>query len=176
MSEAFYGEIMMMPYTFAPRFWAFCNGQAVSIQQNEVLFAVIGYSFGKVDPSIFHLPDLRARTPMGTGNGPGLTPRVLAENSGVDMITLDITEIPLHNHAMQAVNNSADAASGLNAGVGILNASGVAEARYYTGDPDNQLNAQAMAVSGGSQSHENMQPYLGVNFCICMDGIYPSRP
>ncbi|MCG2836128.1 tail fiber protein [Photobacterium sp. WH77] len=175
MSEAFYGEIMMMPYTFAPRFWAFCNGQTLNIQQNQVLFAVIEYSFGRSSPSTFQLPDLRARAPMGTGNGPGLTPRVLAERSGEDMITLDVTEIPLHNHAMQAVNNSADAESGQNAGVGILNASGVAEARYYTGEPDNLLSAQAMAVSGGSQSHENMQPYLGVNFCICMDGIFPSR-
>ncbi|HEY6942979.1 phage tail protein [Dokdonella sp.] len=170
MSAPFLGEIRMFGCNFAPRGWMFCNGQLLPIQQYTAVFALLGTYYGGNGTTNFALPDLRGRAPMAYGDGPGLTPRVIGETSGVENVSLLSTEMPVHTHAMGAQATRADRA----------NATGASFAQsatpiYSTGAPSAALSPVSVSLAGGGQPHNNMQPFLAVNFCIAVNGIFPSR-
>lgn len=176
MSEPFIGEVMLVGWNFAARGWSLCNGQLLSISSNTALFSLLGTTFGGDGRTTFGLPDLQGRVPVGVGNGPGLTPVTWGQKGGVNRVTLNTTEIPSHNHGVRlnAENTNANqtAASG-----NILANTG--SAIYATPNPRADVPMAADAVTqnnvGGSQSHENMQPYLGMYYEIALVGLFPSR-
>jgi microcystin-dependent protein len=181
MAEPFIGQIMMFGGNFAPKGWATCDGQLLSIAQNTALFSILGTTYGGDGQTTFGLPDLRGRVPVHQGQGPGLSPYTLGEVTGVENVTLIQTQIPAHTHvAASAVNVAASslaptdtpADSVLTGGGGI---------NIYTPTPDGSTKMNAGMVtttvqpSGGSQPHDNIQPLLCINFCIALEGIFPSR-
>ncbi|HEX9994322.1 MAG TPA: tail fiber protein [Acidimicrobiales bacterium] len=168
MSEPFLGEIRLFPYTFAPRGWAFCQGQLLSIAQNTALFSLLGVTYGGNGQTTFGLPDLRGRVAMSSGQGPGLSNYVLGETGGEETVTLLQNQMPMHNHM---VNASSQASSASRPSGQFPSAGGA-----YTGATDGSLmNPSMIGAAGGSQPHDNMQPYLTLNYCIALEGIYPSR-
>jgi microcystin-dependent protein len=173
MSEPFLGEIRMFAGNFAPRGWAFCYGQLLSIAQNSALFAILGTTYGGNGTTTFALPDLRGRVPIGTGAGPGLTPRSLGELSGQENVTLTAQQMPSHAHAAQCSSGNGNS----NAPAGKLwsKDAGVQSATYTSSAPDGTMAGTAIASAGGSQPHNNMQPYLGMSYIIALQGIFPSR-
>jgi microcystin-dependent protein len=176
MSEPFLAEIVMFAGNFAPRGWAFCQGQILSIAQNTALFSLLGTTFGGNGQTTFALPDLRGRVPVGTGQGPGL-PRVdLGQVAGEPTHTLIITEMPAHNHSAQAAGNS-NAGNSTNPSGNTWASSTNRDNVYVNAAPNGPMasNTVTVGISGGSQPHNNMQPYLGINFIIAIEGIYPSR-
>lgn len=173
MSEPFLGMIILVPYNFAPRGWAFCAGQILPIAQNTALFSLLGTTFGGNGQTTFALPDLRGRVPMGVGQGPGLDNYVLGEVLGTEEITLNINQMPVHGHPASAKAIDDDGTSASPAGKSLASiANG-----YAPGNPSAVMNAAMVQVgnAGGSQPHDNMQPCLGLNYCIALEGIYPSR-
>lgn len=173
MSDPFIGEIRMFGGNFAPRGWAFCHGQILSIAQNTALFSLLGTIYGGNGQTTFALPDLRGRVPVGQGQGPGLSNRQIGEQAGVENVTLTAQQMPAHNHAAQA----SSARGNTNSPIGKVwsKDAGVQSATYTGNAPDGTMAANAIGSAGGSQPHENMPPYLGVNFIIALQGIYPSR-
>jgi microcystin-dependent protein len=176
MSEPFLAEIIMFAGNFAPRGWAFCQGQILSIAQNTALFSLLGTTYGGNGQTTFALPDLRGRVPVGTGQGPGLPSINLGEVSGEPTHTLIITEMPAHNHQAQAQGNSNTGDNPGPAG----NTWAVSDARannYINAAPNGPMaaNTVTVGIAGGSQPHNNMQPYLGMNYIIAIAGIFPSR-
>lgn len=167
--EPFMGELRLLPYTFAPRGWAFCQGQLLSIAQNSALFSLLGTNYGGNGQSTFGLPDLRGRVPMSAGQGPGLSSHTLGEISGVENVTLTNQQMPIHNHQVGA---SSDDATKKNPVGALPAATGTS---VYGDTPDGTMQGAMIGVSGGSQPHTNMQPYLVLNWCIALEGIYPSR-
>lgn len=171
MSEPFIAEIRIFAGNFAPRGWAFCNGQLLPVSQNTALFSLIGTTYGGDGRTTTALPNLEGRAPMHPGRGPGLTDRRLGQSGGVETVTLTEAQLPNHTHALNAsvrLANQDDA----NAAYPAL-----APVENLYGDP---ANLRAMAPSsmdhtGGSQAHNNMQPYLAINFIIALVGLYPSR-
>ena len=170
MSEPFLGQISIVGFNFAPRGWAQCNGQLIPIQQNTALFALLGTTYGGNGQTNYALPDLRGRAPMSPGNGPGLTPRTLGEVTGVERVTLLPTEMPMHTHAVNAQTSRADRG---NAGGAQLAAT--ADAIYSNAPPSSVLAPTTVSATGGNVSHNNMQPYLALNFIIALEGIFPAR-
>lgn len=170
MSEPYLGEIRMFGGNFAPKGWALCNGQLLSIAQNSALFSILGTTYGGDGINTFALPDLRGRTPMNWGQGPGLTARVIGEQSGQESVTLLTTQMPTHNHLV--ATNSSESTSGRPAN-GFLGTSGAA--LYDAASDGSTLNVNAISSAGGNQPHSNMQPYLAVSFIIALNGIFPSR-
>ena len=179
MSEPFIAEVRIFAGNFAPRGYAFCQGQLLPIAQNTALFSLIGNYYGGDGRTTMGLPDLRGRTPLGQGQGPGLTTRRIGDKSGATTVTLSEAELPAHAHTLQAVaavgstptpgNNTllAQAPSGGRGGGG---------AQVYGASQNLVAMAPAsITATGGSQSHDNMQPYLAVNFIIALEGLYPSR-
>ena len=182
--EGYIAEIRLFAGNFAPRGWAFCNGQILSIAQNTALFALLGTTFGGNGQTTFALPDLRGRVAVGPGQGPGLPSVNLGQMAGENNHTLIITEMPGHNHAAQVAVHSFDDPNGLSNGNQATSAGHYWASSHGVGDLYNTtanvvMNAGAVTtvigVTGGSQPHNNMQPYLGVNYIICMEGIFPSR-
>jgi microcystin-dependent protein len=178
MSDQFVAEIRIFPFNFAPTGWAFCDGQLMPISQNTALFSLLGTTYGGDGKSTFALPGLQGNAPMQPGQGQGLSLRDLGEQSGTESITLLQSEIPVHNHSMMAsVINATDlnptGINGPNALARSVNGS------FYTADANAANNAQlspfALAPTGGSLPHNNMQPYLTLNFCIALQGIFPPR-
>ncbi len=169
MSSPFIGEIRMFGGNFAPRGWAFCNGQTIPIAQNTALFSLLGTTYGGDGRSTFALPDLRGRMPMQHGNGPGLTPRVLGQADGAPTHTLTSAEMPAHGHPL----NAAAAGTTGTPGASVALASGVKAYRSPASSPVSM--AAGLAPTGGGQAHENRQPYLGVTFIIATQGIFPAR-
>lgn len=167
MSEPFLGEIRMFGGNFAPRGWAFCDGQLLPIAQNTALFSLLGTTYGGDGQSTFGLPDLRGRFPMHEGQGPGLTPRSLGAVAGAEAVTLIASQMPAHNHTVGASTGEANDVIPTN---GYL-----AAGNQYSASANTSLNPAALGVAGGSQPHDNMPPYLVVNFIIALEGIYPSR-
>jgi microcystin-dependent protein len=165
MSEAYLGEIRVFGFGFPPRGWAQCNGQILPIAQNQALFSILGTVYGGNGVNTFALPDLRGRTPVSPGNG-----ITLGQSAGEETHTLIQSEMPMHNHA---VSGSSDGPTQINV-AGNLWATQTANA-YGQGNPDSNFKAAAISNAGGSQAHENRQPYLGLNFCIALTGIFPSR-
>jgi microcystin-dependent protein len=170
MAQPYVGEIRMFAGNFAPVGWMFCEGQLLPIAENEVLFQLIGTTYGGDGQSTFALPDLRGRIPIGQGTGPGLSPRVLAETGGVEAVTLTTQQIPSHNHAMLASNDIPTLATPAN------NVTGQSAAKLYRpGAPTVTLDPAAAGSTGGSQPHDNMQPYLCVDFIIALFGLFPTQ-
>jgi microcystin-dependent protein len=171
----FIGEIALVAFNFEPRGWAFCNGQLMSIAQNTALFSLLGTQFGGNGQTTFGLPDLRGRVPMHYGGGsagPGLSPYQMGEMGGVENVTLLATQMPAHNHLMNAnmANGTSDSP---NNAVMAKNASGVPQ--YTAAAPNTAMAAAAIAPAGGNQPHENRPPYLGLNYVIALQGIFPTR-
>jgi microcystin-dependent protein len=173
MAEPFVGQIIMAGFNFAPRGYATCDGQLLSIAQNTALFSLLGTTFGGDGRVTFGLPDLRGRVPVHQGQGPGLTNRTMGEVSGSETVTLISTQMPMHNHLV-SVTNVAGALPTSNGN--FLATSGDTNVPIYRPTSDGStLNPQSIGLAGGNQPHNNMQPYLVINFCIAMEGIFPSR-
>jgi len=179
MDNAYLASIMMFAGNFAPRGWAFCNGQILSIAQNTALFSLLGTTYGGNGQTTFALPDLRGRVAVSQGQGPGLTNYALGEVTGSENVTLLITEIPMHAHtATTAINVSAraDQEAIVDAVLGQ-----VAGTNLFAARPDGTsimnpaMITVTVAPAGGSQPHNNIQPLLAVNYIICTEGIFPSR-
>ena len=169
MADAFIAEIKIFAGNFAPRGWAFCNGQLLPIAQNTALFSLVGTIYGGDGRTTFGLPDLRGRTPMHPGNGPGLTGRRLGQRGGVRDVTLTTAQMPAHRHAVQATTNDA---TETNPQGQLLAAP--AEPTYAPPVDLTEMAAELDAVGGG-QAHTNMQPYIQMNYIIALTGTYPSR-
>jgi microcystin-dependent protein len=174
MSDQFVGEIRMFGFNFAPTGWAQCNGQLIPISQNTALFALLGTFYGGDGKSTFALPDMRGNAPMHQGQGSGLSQRSIGEMSGVETITLLVSEIPVHIHNWQGLPEQADAPSPQ--GASVARPQGAFTLKAAASQPLVQMAPQALAPAGGGLPHNNMQPYLVLNFCIAMQGIFPQRP
>ena len=164
MPEPYVGEIRMFAGNFAPNGWMFCEGQTLPISENDALFTLIGTTYGGDGQETFNLPNLQSRVPMHQGNGV-----ILAEQAGVETVTLTTSQIPAHNHAFLGSNVTGTK----NNPVGNLVANSFNVTPYVNSDPDGNMNVGCISVVGGSQPHTNIQPYLTVNFIISLFGLYP---
>jgi microcystin-dependent protein len=171
--EGFIGEIRMFAGNFAPKDWAFCQGQLLSISQNTALFSILGTTYGGDGRVTFALPNLSGRVPVGVGQGAGLTNRQLGEMSGTETVTLTTAQMPAHSHTVNAV--TADGNQNLPTNSFPANTKTL-DKEYSTVAPNTTMNPTMIGVSGGSQPFGVMQPSLGMNYIICVNGIYPSRP
>jgi microcystin-dependent protein len=176
--EGYIAQIVLFAGNFAPRFWAFCNGQILSIAQNTALFSLLGTTYGGNGQTTFALPDLRGRAPIGAGQGPGLSSINLGQVGGIENTTLLIANMPAHNHVLtvnpRAVTEAGDTSVPTNA---YLANSGALDREFRaTGTLVNMAPANATSnIAGGSQPFSIRNPYLGMNYIICMEGIYPAR-
>ncbi|RHW77999.1 phage tail protein [Colwellia sp. RSH04] len=178
MSEPFIAEVRMFTCDFAPRGWSFCNGQLVPISQNTALFSLIGQTYGGDGRTTCALPNLTDRVPMHPGQGPGLTRRNLGEQLGTETVTLTEEQLPAHNHSLFGVDEKGDSERPSNDCFMSQEGGNRQERTYYLSDSattDTELSPATLGSSGGNLPHNNMQPFLGVNFCIAMEGTYPSR-
>ena len=192
--EAYMGTVMAWAPNFAPRGWAFCQGQTLSISQNSALFALLGTTYGGDGQTTFRLPDLRGRIPLGAGNGPGLSSYDLGQSAGTENVTITLNEMPAHNHPAQTGNapiqvsaanaDTSTPANGLSIAIPgtVLGRDFTATLGFNSAAPSVTLNQATsgpasvnVGVAGGSQPHNNMQPYLALNFIICTEGIFPPR-
>lgn len=176
--EPFVGEIRLLPFSFAPKNWALCNGQILAIQSNTALFSIIGTAYGGNGTTNFQLPNLQGQVVAGVGQGPGLSPWSWGEQQGEDGVTLLTTEIPAHNHLITAMNNPGSAstpaadtylAKDVRGGAGVINY------MLAPGVTNTVMAPQTIGVTGGNTAHENRQPFLALNYCIALYGIYPPR-
>ena len=178
-SDPFVGEIAVVPFNFAPRGWAFCNGQLLPISQNTALFSLLGTFYGGDGKSTFALPDFQGNFPVHQGQGPGLSERFVGETGGSQTVTLLESEIPSHNHAMTAsiTNGNTNSASGSQMAKGFKgNLQSSNNARFYSAAaPAATMSPTAIAPAGGSLPHNNMMPYLGFNVIIALQGVFPPR-
>ncbi len=172
MADPFVAEIRIFPFNFAPKGWAWCDGQLMPLSQNTALFSLLGTTYGGNGKSNFALPDLQGRAPMHPGQGPGLSLHDLGETGGSETVTLLVSEIPGHSHALNAQSEPAD----LNSPGPTRNLARSSKGFAYTStgmvDP---LAPQAIAPTGGDQPHNNMMPYLTAYFCIALQGVFPPR-
>lgn len=171
MADPFVAEIRVFGFNFAPQGWAFCNGQVLPISQNTALFSLLGTTYGGNGTSNFSLPNLQGSFAIGFGQGPGLSLRDLGETGGEAAVTLLATEIPVHSHGLKAT-----------AGATTANPSGSAIAppvngasAYHVPGTLTAMSTDSLGQTGGSQPHNNLPPYLTMNFCIALQGIYPPR-
>ncbi|MEJ5999580.1 phage tail protein [Paucibacter soli] len=171
MSDPFVAEIRMFGFNFAPKGWAKCDGQLLPISQNTALFSLLGTTYGGDGKSNFGLPNLRERFALGAGQGPGLSPRDLGEIGGASEVTLIGTEMPAHKHSLMA---GASAQTGNPAGAALAPPAAGALAYRIPGNQVAMAGDSSGAV-GGNQPHANLPPYLAVNFCIAMQGVFPPR-
>ncbi|SHK18714.1 phage tail protein [Hymenobacter psychrotolerans] len=171
------GEIIMFAGTYPPRGYAFCDGQILSIAQNTALFSLLGTTYGGNGQTTFALPDLRGRLPMHNGQGPGLSPHTLGEIAGTENVTLTFNQMPAHNHTATATQVTTSPGNTNNPSGALLANDGAGGTQYATGVASNasMAGAPTIGIAGGNQPHPNMPPYLCINFCIALEGIYPSR-
>ncbi len=164
MAEPFLSEIRIFSFGFAPRSWALCNGQLLPINQNQALFSLLGTTYGGNGTTNFALPDLRARTPIHTGSG-----HTLGERAGEQAHTLTQAEMPTHGHVLNGTSTPAD--------TNVATGGYLATVSNAYGPPRNlvAMGPTALTNTGGSQAHQNMQPFLTLNFCIALQGIFPSQ-
>jgi microcystin-dependent protein len=182
MSEPFLSEIKIVAFNFPPKGWAFCNGQLLPINQNQALFSLLGTTYGGDGRVNFALPDLRGRVPVGAGNGNGI---ILGERGGEYAHTLVISEMAAHNHSLMADATTAGPSNtntpdvtkvlGQSAGSGGSPPAPFGVNMYSTASANGTLAPQSMTNNGGSQPHENEQPFLTLSFCIALQGIFPSQ-
>jgi microcystin-dependent protein len=171
--DPFVAEIRIFPFNFAPKGWAFCDGQLLPLSQNTALFSLLGTTYGGDGKSTFALPDMQGNAPMHPGQGPGLSLHDLGETGGSETVSLLESEIPSHNHLLGASSQDGGdshpipnlLAQGI--GINLYNNQGT--------NPIVQLNDNALPPAGGDQPHNNMQPYLTFNFCIALQGVFPPR-
>jgi len=171
MSEPFVGEIRMFAGNFAPRGWAYCDGQLLAVSQNDALFSLLGTIYGGDGRTTFGLPDLRGRIPIHAGSGPGLSERRLGSKGGSEKETLTVNQLAAHSHQFNATT---DFASESGPSDNILAQSTTAN-MYLAADTNASLAGNALSSVGGGQAHTNLMPYLCVHFIIALFGIYPSR-
>jgi microcystin-dependent protein len=171
MSEPFLGEIRMAGFNFAPRGWAFCNGQLLMIAQNTALFSILGTTYGGNGTTTFGLPNLQGRSPMGWGQGPGLSNRVLGETGGEETHTLTLNEMPAHPHTLNATGATGTTGTPGNT-VTLAATSG---ANVYRPDTNTVAMGAGLTPSGTNLPHDNRQPCLAVSFIIALQGIFPAR-
>lgn len=169
MADPFVAEIRIFPFNFAPKGWAWCDGQLLPLSQNTALFSLLGTTYGGNGKSNFALPDLQGRSPMHPGQGPGLSLHDLGETGGSQTVTLLESEIPSHAHSLNGVNDS-----GLQSAPG---AAFMARANTYSSatTPLTALSLNAVLPAGGGAPHNNLQPYLTFYFCIALQGVFPPR-
>ena len=172
MPQPFVGEIRIFAGNFPPTGWAFCNGQLLPIASNTALFSLLGTAFGGNGVNTFALPNLQGRVPLGSGQGPGLTDRARGNVLGEESHALIGPEMPAHTHSLgaSAANGTSDAVAG-----NVMARSPAAIPQYHV-TADATLHSATVGTSGGGQPHNNMQPYLTLNFCIALQGIFPQRP
>jgi len=174
MADPFVAEIRIFPFNFAPKGWAWCDGQLLPLSQNTALFSLLGTTYGGDGKSNFALPDMQGNAPMHPGQGPGLSLHDLGETGGTETVTLLESEIPVHSHAMKAtVENGTQGTLAPN----ITLATSIAGSLYQSNTNSNlvTMNPQAISPAGGDQPHNNMMPYLTLYFNIALQGVYPPR-
>jgi len=179
--DPFVAEIRIFPFNFPPKGWAFCDGQLLPLSQNTALFSLLGTTYGGNGKSNFALPNMQGNAPMHPGQGPGLSLHDLGETGGSDTVSLLESEIPSHSHGLLGANaNATDAtpspALALSKGAWNFAGHSGAVATYSTAaGPVVQMNDNAIAPAGGDQPHNNLMPYLTLNFCIALQGVFPPR-
>jgi microcystin-dependent protein len=175
MSEPFIGEIRLLPYTFAPYGWLSCDGQLLNISQYQSLFAVIGVTYGGNGTTNFGVPDLRSRAAVDQGTGSGLTGRSMGQTGGASSVTLTNGQIPAHSHTAQGSSSTTIVGTSSNNMLANPGGRSKAYAAYNAGNVVN-MSVAAIQSAGGSQAHENRQPYLVLQYCIATEGYFPVRP
>jgi microcystin-dependent protein len=181
MSEFFIGQIMMAGFNFAPRYWALCNGQLLPINQNQALFSLLGTQYGGNGTTNFALPDLRSRTPIGYASSvdPSWQPPAvqIGQASGSEAVTLLASNLPAHSHSVNASTGNGDNRSPASRLFATSTNAGTPPPSLYAPSTGAlvPLSAQTVASAGGNQPHPNLQPYTTINFCIALQGIFPSR-
>jgi microcystin-dependent protein len=175
MADPFVAEIRIFPFNFPPKGWAFCNGQLLPISQNTALFSLLGTTYGGDGKSTFALPNLQGSGAMHPGQGQGLSLRDLGEIGGSEAVTLLQSEIPVHTHTFGVTFENGSQGS---LAADVILAGSVGGQLYQSNTSANivQLAPQALALAGGGLPHNNMQPYLTLNFCIALQGVFPPRP
>lgn len=172
MSNPFVAEIRIVGFNFAPRGWAFCDGQLLPLSQNTALFSLLGTMYGGNGKSNFALPDFQGSAPMQHGQGPGLSDYFIGEAGGAETVSLLVSEIPGHTHTLQASANPGSS----NNPAGNLYAAPRSGSAYAPSGSLVAMSPDALAPAGGDQPHNNMPPYLVLNFIIAMQGVFPQRP
>jgi microcystin-dependent protein len=171
MSDPLIGQIILFAGNFAPRGWAFCDGQLLPIAQNQALFSILGTMYGGDGRTTFALPDLRGRSPIGVGLGPGLQDRRQGEKGGQEQVALTTAQLPSHTHALTASTKAATSRFPRED-----RTLGKGSSKVYTkGGTPKTLDPSSVASAGGSQPHDNMPPYLAIRYIIALQGIFPSR-
>lgn len=177
--DPFVAEIRIFPFNFAPKGWAFCDGQLMPISQNTALFSLLGTTYGGDGKSTFALPNLQGTAPMFWGQGPGLSLHDIGEQGGSETVTLITTEMPVHSHTVNATTavGSTDDPNGNMLCEGQWSNQGISgKVNYYTSATTPQVSMGALAgPAGSSLPHNNMMPYLTLNFCIALQGVFPPR-
>lgn len=173
MADPFVAEIRIFPFNFAPKGWAWCDGQLLPISQNTALFSLVGTTYGGDGESTFALPNLQGNAPMHPGQGPGLSLHDLGEVGGSETVTLLESEIPAHTHTLRASPDPADVQQPSASRSLARSAPGFA---YFAGSPNSTLAPEALAPAGGDQPHNNLMPYLTLYFNIALQGVFPQRP
>jgi microcystin-dependent protein len=176
MADPFVAEIRIFPFNFAPRGWAWCDGQLLPLSQNTALFSLLGTTYGGNGKSNFALPDLQGRVPMHPGQGPGLSLHDLGETGGSETVTLIESEIPFHAHPINASSNAADE-EGTKQPSGNTPGAQQGSNQIFTAlsSGPTPFSLQALAPAGGDAPHNNLQPYLTCYFCIALQGVFPPR-
>lgn len=183
--EPLLGQVMLFAGNFAPRGWAFCDGQLLAISANTALFSILGTTYGGDGRTTFALPDLRGRVPIGEGRGPGLSDRRLGQRGGAEDVVLNVLNLPSHSHLAQTTaelygQSEAGDEDLLSPGVVLASGSGTSS-EIYSNEPVNTKMGNSISAvttvsnTGGQQAHENMQPFLAINYIIALVGVFPSR-
>jgi microcystin-dependent protein len=172
--DPFVAEIRIFPFNFAPKGWAWCDGQLLPLSQNTALFSLLGTTYGGNGKSNFALPDLQGRAPMHPGQGPGLSQHDLGETGGSETVSLLESEIPSHSHSLMSLGAPANRTNPIGNSIARV-PSGAAFVLASPAPPLVNLSDQTIAPAGGDQPHSNMQPYLTCFFCIALQGVYPPR-
>jgi microcystin-dependent protein len=174
MADPFVAEIRIFPFNFAPKGWAFCNGQILPISQNTALFSLLGTTYGGDGKSTFALPNMQGNAPMHPGQGPGLSLHDLGETGGSQTVSLLESEMPAHSHAynVSQADSTERIPTGQKFGAGL---GGVVAYIPASGAPLSAMSPNALTPAGGDQPHNNMQPYLTLSFCIALQGVFPPR-
>jgi microcystin-dependent protein len=179
MTSPFLAEIRIFPFNFPPKGWAFCDGQLLPISQNTALFSLLGTTYGGDGKATFALPNFQGNVPVHAGQGPGLSQYFLGETTGSETVTLLTSEMPAHTHNLVATTDPATTSDPTNAilaeGKWDDGKGNTGQVLSYLGATNTQMNNQALGVAGGSQPHNNLMPYLTLNFCIALQGIFPAR-